>query len=180
MAAAGRPVPASRHEDSLYYLAQWGRLRAASATMLQDLDAAMAALEKAVSINPEETGALLITAEVFLLQGKESEADQRLEWICRTNRRAVEAFFLRGFLAWKQGERSQANELLAAALIGREPNWKPAGTSAEGDVRADTATGRTLLSGFEENWNGSLDDLDGVFEELDGYLSRFGAMFPEA
>ena len=47
--------------------------------------------EKALSINPEETGALLITAEVFLLQGKESEADQRLEWICRTNPRAVEA-----------------------------------------------------------------------------------------
>ncbi len=157
-------------------LSQWGLLRAASATSMADLDAGADALERAVQINPEETGALLALAEINLLRGEREQAEQRLEWVCRTNRRAVAGFFLRGFLAWKQDDPQGARKLLAEALAARGPDWKPAGGTAEGDVKTSLETGQTLLSPYEQSWTGSLDDLDHVFKDLTTFIEKFSRM----
>ena len=99
-------------------------------------------------------------------------------WVCRTNQRAVAGFFLRGFLAWKQGDPQGARELLAKALAARGPDWKPAGGTAEGDVKTSMETGRTLLSPYEKSWTGSLDDLDNVFRDLAAFIEKFRMMSP--
>ena len=60
-------------------------LRAATASTEEDLSAARDALERAVAINPEETGAPMVLAEITLVGGELNEARQRLERIRQTN-----------------------------------------------------------------------------------------------
>ena len=136
---------------------RWGTLKAMFAASPADFDAAEAALEKALAINPEETGSLMVLGEIALLRGQADRAEQRLAWACRTNPKAVGAFFLRGYLAWKQEDASRAGDMLAAARRALGKDWKPTGGTAEGDVLKKLHTDATPLSGFWEGWDGSPD-----------------------
>ncbi|MBI3697780.1 MAG: VCBS repeat-containing protein [Acidobacteria bacterium] len=191
------------HEDARYYLANClaaqGDVKAALAQFEElarinpqsqrayrrlgvlrattDLNAARKALEKALVINPEETGTLLVLGEVDLLQGKQAEALQRWEWACRTNPRAAGALFLRGYLAWKRGHGAEARELLVAARKALGDDWKPQGSVAEGDVRQKMYSEETVLSRFWERWNGSPEPAP-AFGPLDSYLKRLSSASP--
>ncbi len=154
---------------------QWGVLRALTATSPADLDAARAALERALEINQEETGSLLVLGEIALLQGDLALADQRLEWACRTNPRAVGGFFLRAYLAWKRGESDAAIALLETAHAARGEAWKPEGAVAEGDVTSRMHREQTPLTGFWEAWDGTPDPA-AAFRALDRRLSEHPAI----
>ena len=134
---------------------QWGLVRALTAGSRVDLEEAEAALERAVEINPEETGALQILGEIDLLLGEYDRAKQRLEWVCRTNPRAVGGFFLRGYIAWERGDSAGARELLEKARTSLGEDWKPQGMTAEGDVRKTMFSQASPLSEFWENWYSS-------------------------
>lgn len=148
---------------------RWGVLRAATASSTADLEAARKSLQKALAINPEETGTLLVLAELDLMQGDSRGAARRLEWASRTNPRAVGALFLRSYLAWKRGKPAEVRELLAAAKNARGSDWKPRGSVAEGDVLRTMHSEGTLLSRFWESWSGAPDPA-GAFGPLDAYL----------
>ena len=135
--------------------ARWGTLRAMTARSAADLADAERALDKAYRLNPEETGALLSLAEVSLLRGQSAVARGRLAAISQTNARATGAFFLLGYLQWKEGNAAAAADLLGRARKTRGPDWKPRGTTAEGDVARQTRTDSTALSAFWEEWDGS-------------------------
>ncbi len=136
---------------------QWGVLRALTATSAADLEAARQALERALEINQEGTGSLLVLGEIALLQGDHKLADQRLEWACRTNPKAIGGFFLRGYLAWKRGEIEDAKAFLVTAHAARGEAWKPEGAVAEGDVSSRMHREQTPLTGFWEAWDGTPD-----------------------
>ena len=148
---------------------QWGVLRAVTAASPADLDAASLALERALAINQEETGSLLVLGEIALLKGDRELADQRFEWACRTNPEAVGGFFLRGYLAWKRGDAPAAVALLAEAHAARGEAWKPEGTVAEGDVATRMHREQTPLTGFWEAWDGTPDPAV-AFAALDARL----------
>jgi tetratricopeptide (TPR) repeat protein len=135
--------------------ARWGTLRAMTARSAADLADAERALDKAYRLNPEETGALLGLAEVSLLRGQLAVARERLTAISQTNPRATGAFFLLGYLAWKNHNASAAADLLERARQTLGPDWKPRGATAEGDVAKKTHTESTPLSRFWEEWDGS-------------------------
>jgi hypothetical protein len=135
--------------------ARWGTLRATTARSAADLVDAERALERAYRLNPEETGALLSLAEVSLLRGQFTVAHQRLTAISQTNPRATGAFFLLGYLQWKDGNAATAADLLDRARKTLGPDWKPRGATAEGDVVKKTHTEATPLSRFWEEWDGS-------------------------
>ncbi len=149
---------------------QWGVLRALTAAGPADLDAARRSLERALEINQEETGSLLVLGEIALLQGDPDLADQRLEWACRTNPKAIGGFFLRGYLAWKRGDAGAAKALLATAQAARGEAWKPEGAVAEGDVASRMHREQTPLTGFWEAWDGTPDPA-AAFRALDARLS---------
>jgi enediyne biosynthesis protein E4 len=149
---------------------QWALVRAAGAVTTADMTEAAAALERALEINPEETGALITLAEVEILQGELDSAEQRLRWACRSNPRAVGGFFLLGYLSWKRGDLLDAENHLSSALEARSPEWKPRGSVAEGDVTAEMYREEGLLSHFSESWQGSPSDLDGAFRDLDAHV----------
>ncbi len=150
---------------------QWGCLKAMSAKSDDDLATAEEALEKAHTLNPEETGALLLLGEVSLLRGQFGKADDRLAAACRSNPRAVGGFFLRGYLAWQRGETAEAKALLAQARQALGKDWQPKGATSEGDVKQKAHRENTPLSRFWEEWDGSAEP-DTVFRSLENFLAR--------
>ena len=149
---------------------RWGTLRALHAAGDEDLAAAEAALRRALEINREETGSLLALGEIALLRGKLDEAADHLERATYTNPRAVGGFFLRGYLAWKRGDEAEAREMLEAAQVARGPDWKPEGTTAEGDVKGRQHSEKTPLSRFWEAWDGTTGSA-AAFAALEARLS---------
>jgi tetratricopeptide (TPR) repeat protein len=178
LAAEGHPDEALHHLDVLRRQnpmshrghLQWATLRAETATSRVDLEAAEAAAERALEINREETGSLLLLGEIELLLGEPDRADQRLAQATRTNPKAVGGYFLRGFLAWRRGDAAAAAELLEAAQTARGPDWKPEGAAAEGDVQTRMHSDDSPLDRFWRRWDGSPDPKT-AFRPLADYLA---------
>jgi len=147
-----------------------GVLRALTATSAEDLRAAEAPLERAIEINPEETGALLALGEVALLQGDLPGAEERFSSACHTNPRAAGGYFLGGYIAWKEGDEARARKLLAETRRALGKDWTPKGMTAEGDVeQSPLHDDATPLSPYWEGWDG-VEEPARAYALLDGYL----------
>ncbi len=155
---------------SLRAFKQWGAWRALTARSPEDLAAAERSLERALEINKEETGALLVLGEMALMRGDSEEADQRFEWACRTNPQAVGGFYLRGYLAWKRGDGEAVTKHLDAARAARGPEWKPEGSVAEGDVERKVHREETPLARFWRGWDAASEGAE-AFVELERFLA---------
>jgi tetratricopeptide (TPR) repeat protein len=136
---------------------QWGIARACSATNDVQLAEAETALDRAHHLNPEETGALLAMSEVSILRRDWTKADERLAAACQTNSKSVAGLFFRGFLAWRQGEIDRARQFLAAAHEARGGNWKPKGSTSEGDVNRKQHLESSPLARYWAAWGGDLE-----------------------
>lgn len=77
--------------------------------------------------------------------------------------------FLRGYIAWKNGDDHASRELLRNARQARGEDWKPEGAVAEGDVAKRMHTEETPLSQFWETWDGETAP-DEAFGPLDTFL----------
>jgi tetratricopeptide (TPR) repeat protein len=154
---------------------QWAVYRAMSAAGPEDLAAARAAAERALAINGEETGSLMLLGELALLAADETAAERHLAHACRTNPKAVGGYFLRGYLAWRRGDDAAARELLQSAREALGPEWKPRGAVAEGDVLQRQHRDETPLSRSWEQWNGSADELGRTFAPLAEHLASRAA-----
>ncbi|MBK9137942.1 MAG: VCBS repeat-containing protein [Verrucomicrobia bacterium] len=149
---------------------QWGVIRAQFARNDGDLAAAEQALERAHSINPEETGALLVLGEVALLRGNLKLAEERLAAATHTNPKAVGGFFLRGYLAWKRGDAAAARHWLEQARAALGPDWQPKGATSEGDVKQKQHVESSPLNSFWNAWDGQTEP-DRAFAALDRRLT---------
>ena len=135
--------------------ARWGTLRAQTARSPVDLEEAEASLQRALELNPEETGVLLALGEVSLLRGSLTRAAQRLAAACTTNPRASRGLFLLGYVHWRQGDEAGAVHLLERTRRSLGEDWKPHGSTAEGDVARKAYEETTPLGRFLQEWNGS-------------------------
>jgi Flp pilus assembly protein TadD len=149
---------------------RWATLRATSARSPADLEAAARALERAVEINKEETGALLVLAEVDVMRGELDSARKRLEWVVRTNPKSGEGWFVLAYLAWKGNDPRRSRDHLERALQARAEAPKPKGGTAEGDVRRRMHADATLFTEFFATWDGSPDPWR-AFSGLDARVS---------
>lgn len=136
---------------------QWGSIRAIHSRGSADLEAAERALERARAINPEETGVLLLLGEIALLRGDGARAGALLGAVHGTNPRSVGALFLRGYLAWRGGDATAASVLLHQARQALGPDWKPEGSTAEGDVRNRQHVETSPLTRYWAGWDGRED-----------------------
>lgn len=149
---------------------QWGVVQATFAKSAADLAAAEAALQRAHSLNPEETGALLVLGEVALLRGDTRLADERLAAATLTNPKAIGGFFLRGYVAWKRGEEATAKQFLEQTRTARGPDWQPKGATSEGDVKQKQHLESSPLASFWLEWDGQPDPAP-AFAALDRRLT---------
>jgi tetratricopeptide (TPR) repeat protein len=148
-----------------------GELLAASAHTRRQLEAARQTLDTALKLNSEETGTLILLGEVSLAQGDRTAAEQILAHACQANTHSANAWFLRGYIAWKGGNSKKASAMLAAAHNALGPDWKPSGSVLEGDVRQRMYNESGFLDLFEQQWDGSLDQPHS-FARLDAYLGQ--------
>lgn len=149
-----------------------GELLAVSATSRGQLEQARKPLEAALRLNSEETGTLLLLAEVELTLGNFRAAQRHLTHVCQANPRAANAWFLRGYLAWKQHDQRETLAMLEKTRTARGRDWKPAGSVAEGDVHQRMFRESGFLNVFEEQWNGSVEP-DHAYAPLDAYVRPF-------
>lgn len=149
-----------------------GELLASAARSRGELTAARQPLDAALRLNPEETGTLTLLGEVSLAAGNFADAERSFEHVCQTNSRAAVAWFLRGYIAWKQGDVHGAAAMLAQAHRALGPDWKPSGSVLEGDVRQHMYSESGFLNIFEQEWDGSEDPVH-AYAKLDPYLHRY-------
>ena len=149
-----------------------GELLAASASSRSQLEPARQALNAALKLNSEETGTLVLLGQVSLAEGSFGEAEQDFAHACLANPHAANAWFLRGYIAWKKRDLQQASAMLTAARNARGRDWKPAGSVLEGDVQRRMYSESGFLNIFEQQWDGSADPMR-AYEQLDAYLHRF-------
>ncbi len=103
---------------------------------LVDLERAESEFQIALSINKEETGPLLSLGQIALIRGDLAAAAAYLDAVTGSNYSSVEAHFLRGYIAWKQGERQGAFAAFAEAVRHARPVEPVEGVLGEGDTRA--------------------------------------------
>lgn len=148
-----------------------GELLAASANSRVGLLVARQALNAALKLNSEETGTLVLLGEVALAQGDFVEADRNFAHVCQANSRAVNAWYFRGYVAWKKGDPGTAVAMLKSAHQALGPEWKPAGAAQEGDVRQRMFSEAEFLGLFAQQWDGSANPAI-AYGRLDAYLRR--------
>lgn len=78
--------------------------------------AAAAQFERALEINANQTGPLLGLAEIALMRGDPATASRHLDRVLSTNGSSVEAWFLKGYVAWSRGDVEQASTSFAEAV----------------------------------------------------------------
>jgi tetratricopeptide (TPR) repeat protein len=146
-----------------------GELLAASATSKHQLELARETLYSGLRLNSEETGTLVLLGQVALALGDYKAAEQHLAHACQANARATNAWFLRGYVAWKKQDLKHAEAMLASVRLARGPDWKPAGSVLEGDVRQRMYSESGFLNVFEKQWDGKTPPAT-AYRELDHYL----------
>jgi Flp pilus assembly protein TadD len=150
---------------------RWGTLRAMTAESSEAMARAEDALTRAVSINPEATGARMILAETSIVRGDLETARRNLQWIQSTNPTAGDALFLLGYVSWKQGNFADARELLRRATEVGE-TWRPEGAAAEGDVKRTMHRETTLFGGFYSAWDRTIGPAS-AFEEMEDSVQEY-------
>jgi enediyne biosynthesis protein E4 len=146
-----------------------GALLMASAKGEPQVRRAEEMLGRALGINPEETGSLLLLGEAALARRDLAAAERSLRLACQSNPRSVGGLYLRGYVEWKSGDKNSAVKLLAAAQEARGPEWKPKGSVSEGDVKQRMDAEAGFLSPFWEAWDGRQDP-DAAYREMDRHL----------
>jgi tetratricopeptide (TPR) repeat protein len=149
-----------------------GELLASSASSRSQLELARQALNGALGLNSEETGALVLLGQVALALGDFATAEQHFIHVCQANPKAANVWFLRGYIAWKRQDLRQSSEMLNAARNARGRDWKPAGAALEGDVQHRMYNESGFLNVFEKQWDGSPEPAHS-YDQLDLYLRRF-------
>jgi tetratricopeptide (TPR) repeat protein len=105
----------------------------------RDLAKAEAEFRRALELNREETGPPLRLGEIALMRGNLAGAVSRFDAVIGSHSRSVEAHFLKGYVAWKQGQPSSAAALFrdAVALARSAPPIQA--LSGEGDTKRGLA-----------------------------------------
>ncbi len=146
----------------------WSRsafLRAAQARTRGAMIDALRDAERAHSMNPEETGALLLLGEIELLLGRTEPARRHLVRVVQANPRSEPAHFGLAWLALLRGDERALRQHLEAVRSARGPEWKPRQATAEGDTARRFHEEGSLLKPHADSWNGAAAPA-AAFEEL--------------
>lgn len=146
-----------------------GELLAASATSRSQLAVARQALSSALRLNSEETGTLVLLGEVDLARGDLESAQTILTHVSQANPRAANAWYFRGYVAWKKGDSRTSTKMLQSAHQAFGADWKPAGSVLEGDVRQRMFSEAGFLGLFAQQWDGTSRPA-AAYAQLDAYL----------
>ena len=92
-----------------------------------------------LEINREETGSLLLLAEVALIEGDAAAAGGYLAHVLNTNPGSRPAHYYAGFLAWRNGDRARARAHYQTLVGDVSVSEAPEGATNEGDTKSGSA-----------------------------------------
>jgi len=95
-------------------------------------------ISEAWNLNREETGAPLLLAKIYMLQGELSEAGDVLEDLLSVNDSNEQILFLAGYYKWRIGEEEQSQKFLRDARLNYVKD-KSKGFRGEGATKAGNA-----------------------------------------
>jgi len=151
-----------------------------------NLDNAEAEFQKALQINQEETGPVLLLGHIALLRGDLPNAQHFFDAVIATNFKSVEAHFLNGYVAWKTGNISKAKKLFSAAIKFSQADKPVKGVMSEGDTksgRAQTLPETPKRQTLFQPYFGDLAELDeksvaqqiqARYQKLEAFLRQIG------
>jgi tetratricopeptide (TPR) repeat protein len=134
-----------------------------------DLDRAEREFTLALRLNQEETGPVLKLGEIALLKGDDARAREHLAAVNRAHARSLEAGYLLGYLSWKEGDLSAAQNALQRAVELSRGAPSSHSASSEGETRKGKpllAMGTRPRSSLASFWT-ALREWDGMPVSLD-------------
>ncbi len=114
---------------------QLGRVYTCSDRDTIDATAAQAAFHKALAINQEETGPLILLGQVAIVLDSLTLARRHFEDVLLTNERSVAAHYFSGFIHWTADDRGRALSSFEAAIAAATPLQDTTGVPGEGDTK---------------------------------------------
>ncbi|MCK5368762.1 MAG: tetratricopeptide repeat protein [Cyclobacteriaceae bacterium] len=109
-----------------------------------DIDKAKNEFLKTFEINKVVTGPLMLLGHVALLKGEENVAKDYFKSVVGSDIKNVEAYFLLGYIEWKNGYLSKAQEIFNKAVTLSAPEKAIQGTLSEGDTKDGISYLRSL------------------------------------
>lgn len=100
-----------------------------------DIEKAEAQYRSALKINKEESRPHLRLGHVALINGNLQLAGQHFDAVMGSNFKSVEAYFLRGYVAWEKGDSEKALSMLLNARKHSKPLQPIQGVRGEGDTK---------------------------------------------
>lgn len=100
-----------------------------------DIDKAEAEYRSALKINKEESRPHLRLGHVALINGDLQLAGQHLDDVIGSHFKSVEAYFLKGYVAWREGNFGEALTMLTNAKKHSKPLQPVQGVLGEGDTK---------------------------------------------
>lgn len=123
------------HHSARSYM-QLGRLYLSfERTETFDIEKAKEAFLKTFEINKVITGPLMLLGHVALLKGEEKVAKDYFQSVVGSDIKSVEAYFLLGYIEWKNGYSAKAREMFNKAVTFSAPEKTVQGTLSEGDTK---------------------------------------------
>jgi tetratricopeptide (TPR) repeat protein len=138
---------------------QLGVLHACFERGTYDLAQAEARFLRARELNQEETGPPLWLARTALIEGDGTRAGEFLNDVLGSNTQNAEAYFLSGYLAWREGAAAEASDHFAKAVQHAEPTATADPELGEGETRTGKAmlTTRSRCHGIQDLVESHLD-----------------------
>lgn len=109
-----------------------------------DIDKAKNEFLKTFEINKVVTGPLMLLGHVALLKGEENVAKDYFKSVVGSDIKNVEAYFLLGYIEWKNGYLAKAQEIFNKAVTLSAPEKAIQGTLSEGDTKDGISYLRSL------------------------------------
>lgn len=91
---------------------------------------------RTLEINKEETGPLLALGQISLIKGDHDAAREYFSDVIGSNFKSVEAHFLKGYVAWKRGDRKDALNLFTESVALSAPKKDETEVIGEGDTKS--------------------------------------------
>lgn len=150
-----------------------------------DLEKASEKFQKAIEINQDFLQPVLHLAEIFIIQGKYTDSREKLLIVLGSNDKSVEAWFLMGFIDYKNGDKKGAGNNFMKARELSIPQNPVNQVKGEGDTKTGHSMERAInqsiflayFKSFElESGKKMEDQMQIRYAELNNFIIQLQAL----
>ncbi len=130
-----------------------------------NLDQAADKFQKTIEVNKDFLQPVLHLAQISLIRGDYADCKEKLEVVLGSNEKSIEALFLLGYLAFKQGDPERAVLSFKKARELSKPQAPTQDVKGEGDTKTGKSLERAINQSIFSEYFKDLKLQDGVIED---------------